>query len=112
MPTKMVWVIRPIATLAIRVMSVMSVSFFWTVRRLHAHYLCAATKNSNASAAITIAVYAIKKCNLINLALSEHPIKNRVDMFQMITKIEFLFVLAWAERRRHFCVRFEQLELR
>ena len=69
-------------------------------------------KNSNASAAITIAVYAIKKCNLINLALSEHPIKNRVDMFQMITKIEFLFDLAWAERRRHFCVRFEQLEQR
>jgi hypothetical protein len=44
MPTKMVWVIRPIATLAIRVMSVMSFSFFWTVRRLHAHYLCAAKK--------------------------------------------------------------------
>ena len=45
MPTKMVWVIRAIATLAIRVMSVMSFSFFWTVRRLHVRYLCAATKN-------------------------------------------------------------------
>ena len=69
-------------------------------------------KNSNASCAITIAVYAIVKCNLINLALSEHPIKNRIDMFEVIAEIEFLFDFAWAERRRHFCVRFEQLEKR
>jgi hypothetical protein len=40
----MVWVITPIATLAIRVMSVMRFSFFWTAHRLHAHHLCAATQ--------------------------------------------------------------------
>jgi len=112
MPTKMVWVIRPIATLAIRVMSVMCFSFFGR-RTVCMRTICALQqKNSNASTAITIAVYAIEKCNLINLALPEHPIKNRVDMFQMIAEIEFLFDFAWAEGRRHFCVRLEQLEQR